>query len=124
MAVTIVRTVRPSPAWQDTLIRLRAGNRLVIDVEGVWSPDMHDQIVWCGADGIYRQPAGDGYVMPGTNIGAVIGRLGQGSPLGIGSRYDLVVPEDGVLFLAMNENPSRNCQAGQVTAHVIVFDEP
>ena len=124
MAVTVVRTVRPSPTWQDTLIRVRTGNRLVIDTEGVWSPDLGDQIIWCGADGIHRLPAGPGYLMPGTNLGAVVGRIGHGPVLGIGSRCDLVAQESGVLFLAMNENPSQNCQAGQVTAHVIVFDAP
>lgn len=124
MAVTIMRTVRPSPQWQDSLIRVRRGNRLVIDVEGVWSPDMRDHIVWCGADGLYRVPAGPGYLLPGTNIGAVIGRIGNGKPFAVGSRHDLILSADGVLFLAMNEDPAHNCQAGQVTAQVIVFDNP
>ncbi|MBT4501760.1 MAG: hypothetical protein HOC74_28780, partial [Gemmatimonadetes bacterium] len=66
MAVTIMRAVRPSSQWQDSLIRLEKGQRVVVDVEGVWSPDMRDQIVWCGADGVYRLPAGEGYLMPGT----------------------------------------------------------
>ena len=35
MAVTIARTVRPSPEWQDTLIRIRTGQRVVIDTEDV-----------------------------------------------------------------------------------------
>jgi hypothetical protein len=124
VAVTIMRTVRPSPQWQDTLIRLRAGQRVVIDVEGVWSPDMRDQIVWCGADGVYRLPAPEGYLLPGASVGAVVARIGQGPAFAVGSRHDLVVREDGVLFLAMNEEPQRNCQAGQVAAQVIVFDRP
>ena len=124
MAVTIMRTVRPSPQWQDTLVRLCAGQRVVVDVEGVWSPDMRDQIVWCGADGIYRLPAGEGYLLPGASVGAVVARVGQGPAFAVGSRHDFVAGEEGVLFLAMNEDPQRNCQAGQVTAQVIVFDEP
>ncbi|MFA6107432.1 MAG: hypothetical protein WDA75_01565 [Candidatus Latescibacterota bacterium] len=124
MAVTIMRTVRPSPQWQDTLIRLYAGQRVVVDVEGVWSPDMRDQIVWCGADGIYRLPAGEGHLLPGASVGAVVARVGQGPAFAVGSRHDFVAGEEGVLFLAMNEDPQRNCQAGQVTAQVIVFDEP
>jgi hypothetical protein len=124
MAVTIVRPVRPSSQWQDTLIRLRRGQRVVVDVEGTWSPDMRDQILWCGADGVYRLPAGPDYLMPGTNVGAVVARIGHGKPFAVGSRHDFMVDGDGVLFVAMNEAASRHCQAGQVMAHVIVFDEP
>ena len=124
MAVTIMRAVRPSSQWQDSLIRLEKGQRVVVDVEGVWSPDMRDQIVWCGADGVYRLPAGEDYLMPGTCVGALIARVGDGKPFAVGSRCDFVVAGDGVLFLAMNENPKLNCQAGQVMTQVIVFDEP
>jgi len=124
VAVTIMRAVRPSCQWQDSLIRLQKGQRVVVDVEGVWSPDMRDQIVWCGADGVYKLPAGEGYLMPGTGVGALVARVGDGKPFAVGSRYDFVVADDGVLFLAMNENPKLNCQAGQVMAQVIVFDEP
>ena len=124
MAVTILRPVRPSPQWQDTLIRLRPGQRVVLDVEGTWSPDMRDQIVWCGADGVYRVPAGPDYLLPGANIGAVVARVGDGKPVAVGSRHDFVADRAGVLYLAMNEDAARNCQAGQVMAQVIIFDEP
>jgi hypothetical protein len=122
MAVTILRTVRPSPQWQDTLIRLRPGQRLVIDAEETWSPDMRDQIVWCGADGVFGLPASDGYLLPGANVGALIARLGSGAPFAVGSRCDLIVPAEGVLLLAMNEHPERNNQAGKLVAQVIVFE--
>ena len=49
-----MRTVRPSPQWQDTLIRIEKGQRVVIDAEECWSPDMRNQIAWCGADGVYN----------------------------------------------------------------------
>ena len=124
MALTILRTVRPSPSWQDTLIRLRPGQRVVIDAEDVWSPDMRDQIVWCGADGVYNRAAGEGYLMPGTNVGALLARIGDGHVFAVGSRHDFIADGDGVLFFAMNENPDFNSQAGKVTAQVIIFDEP
>ena len=60
MALTVIRTVRPSPEWQDTLIRLRQGQRVVIDTEEVWSPDMRNQTVWCGADWGVQPPRGGG----------------------------------------------------------------
>ena len=124
MAVTILRTVRPSSQWQDTLIRLEKGQRVVIDVEETWSPDMRDQIVWCGADGVYRLPAGEGYLMPGANVGALIARIGSDKIFAVGSRHDFIVAQDGVLFFAMNENPEYNNQAGKLLAQVIVFDPP
>jgi len=119
-----MRAVRPSPQWQDTLIRLHQGQRVVVDVEGTWSPDMRNQIVWCGGDGVFKLSAGEGYLLSGTNVGALIARIGEGNPFAVGSRHDFKVDQDGVLFFAMNENPEHNCQAGQVMAQVIVFDEP
>ena len=122
MAITIMRTVRPSPQWQDSLIRLEQGQRVVFDVEEVWSPDMLNQIVWCGADGVYNLPAGKDYLMPGTNIGALLARIGESAPFAVGSRYDFVCAAEGVLHFAMNENPAHNNQAGKVVAQVIVFE--
>ncbi len=122
MAVTIMRTVRPSPQWQDSLIRIDKGQRVVIDAEETWSPDMNDQIAWCGADGLYKFPAGEGYHMPGTNVGALIARIGDGTPFAVGARYDFISVKQGVIFFAMNENPGRNNQAGKIVAQVIVFD--
>jgi hypothetical protein len=52
MALTILRTVRPSTTWQDTLIVVKKKQRVVFDAEETWSPDMRNQIAWCGADGI------------------------------------------------------------------------
>jgi len=122
MALTILRTVRPSPTWQDTLISVRQGQRVVFDVEETWSPDLRNQIVWCGADGVYEHPAGDGYLLPGTNVGAVIARLGDGPIFAVGSRHDIIADRSGTLFLAMNDHPEHNSQAGKVVAQVILFD--
>ncbi len=123
MALTILRTVRPSTTWQDTLIVIKEGQRVVFDVEETWSPDMRDQIAWCGADGIYRHAAGDGYLLPGTNVGALIARIDKGPAFAIGSRYDLIAATAGTLFLAMNDHPDHNNQAGKVVAQIILFDE-
>jgi hypothetical protein len=122
MALTIMRTVRPSSHWQDTLIRLQQGQRVVVDAEEVWSPDMRNQIVWCGADGVYNLPAGEGYLLPGTNVGALIARIGDGPAFAVGSRHDFIADRSGVLHFAMNENPQYNNQAGKLVAQVIVFE--
>ncbi len=124
MALTISRTVRPSSEWQDTLIRVRKDQRVVIDTEEVWSPDMRNQIVWCGADGVYNHTAGEGYLLPGANVGVLIARIGDGSVFAVGSRYDFISDGDGILYLAMNENPDHNNQAGKLAAQVILLDQP
>ena len=122
MALTISRTVRPSSEWQDTLIRVRKDQRVVIDTEDVWSPDMRNQIVWCGADGVYNHTAGEGYLLPGANVGVLIARIGDGTVFAVGSRHDFISDADGIIYLAMNENPEYNNQAGKLTSQVILFD--
>ena len=123
MALTILRTVRPSTTWQDTLIVVKKKQRVVFDAEETWSPDMRNQIAWCGADGIYEHPAGDGYLLPGTNVGALLARIGDDGPgFAVGSRHDIIADRSGTLFLAMNDHPQHNDQAGKVVAQVILFD--
>ena len=122
MAVSILRSVRPSSKWQDSLIRITHGQRVVIDSEETWSPDMLDQVVWCGADGIHKFPAGDEYLVPGANVGCLIARVGNGEAFAVGSRHDFVAKEAGVIFFAMNEDPQRNNQAGKILTQVIVFE--
>lgn len=122
MPLTVIRTARPSPQWQEAYVRVKKGQRIVIDAEGAWSPDLRNRIGWCGGDGIANTIAGEGYLMPGTNIGALIAKIGDSNPFAVGSRYDNKAHADGVIFLAMNENPEYNNQAGALTVQIIVFD--
>ena len=124
MALTIMRTVRPSSEWQDSLIRVSRGQRVVIDTEDTWSPDMRNQIVWCGADGVYNHTASEGYLLPGANVGVLLARIGEDTPFAVGSRHDFIADDDGILFFAMNENPEFNNQAGKLSSQVILFDAP
>jgi hypothetical protein len=113
---------RPSSQWQETYVRVKAGQRLVVDAEGAWSPDLRNRTGWCGGDGMPNTLAGDGYLMPGANIGALLARIGDGKPFAVGARYDNFIGEEGVLFIAMNENPGHNNQAGYLLVQFIVFD--
>lgn len=101
---------------------INEGQRVVFDVEETWSPDMRDQIAWCGADGVYRHPAGEGYLLPGANVGALIARIGDGPVFAVGSRHDFIAINSGTLFLAMNDHPDLRNQAGKVVAQIILFD--
>ena len=122
MALTVIRTARPSPVWQESYVRVKKGQRLVIDAEGAWSPDLRNRTGWCGADGVPSLPAGDGFLLPGANVGALIAKIGD-VVFAVGSRYDNAAATDGVIFLAMNENTAHNNQAGSLLAQIIVFDE-
>ena len=123
MSLTVISTARPSPQWQESYVRVKKGQRIVIDAEGAWSPDLRNRTGWCGGDGVANTIASDGYLMPGTNIGALIAKIGDSEPFAVGARYDNKVGADGVFFLAMNENPDYNNQAGSLMVQIIVFDE-
>lgn len=122
MALTVIRTARPSPIWQESYVRAKKGQRLVIDAEGAWSPDLQNRIGWCGGDGVANTPGSAAYLLPGTNIGALIAKIGD-TVFAVGSRYDNPAPDDGVIFLAMNETPHHNNQAGSLLAQIILFDD-
>lgn len=122
MALTVIRTARPSPIWQESYVRVKKGQRLVIDAEGAWSPDLQNRIGWCGGDGVANTPGSAAYLLPGTNIGALIAKIGD-TVFAVGSRYDNPAPDDGVIFLAMNETPHHNNQAGSLLAQIILFDD-
>ena len=123
MPLTVMRMARPSTKWQETYVRVKKGQRLVVDAEGAWSPDLRDRIGWCGGDGVPNMQGGDGYLMPGANIGTLLGRIGSdGRVIAFGARYDNIVLEDGVIFIAMNDHPNNNNQAGYLWVQFIVFD--
>ncbi len=122
MALTVIRTARPSPVWQESYVRVKRGQRLIIDAEGAWSPDLQNRTGWCGADGVPKTPGSSDYLLPGTNIGALVAKI-EGAVFAVGSRYDNPAPADGVIFLAMNENPRNNNQAGSLLAQIIIFDD-
>jgi hypothetical protein len=94
----------------------------VIDAEGSWSPDLRNRTGWCGGDGVPNAVAAEGYLMPGTNIGALVAKIGDSAPIAVGARYDNKSQADGVLFFAMNENPNHSNQAGSLMVQIILFD--
>lgn len=124
MPLTINKTIRPNAIWQEMYLRVREGQRLVISAEGIWSPEMRPAtIAWCGANGIEGLLAGDEYLLPGTNVGALICRVGsENPPLVAGVYFDLFSPYEGPLFMAMNENPEYRNQAGSIQAQIILFE--
>jgi hypothetical protein len=124
MPLTITKTVRPNAIWQEMYLRIQAGQRVLISAEGVWSPEMRPStIVWCGPDGVEGRIAGEDYLLPGTNVGALVARIGEEGPaVAVGNYLDLYSPYGGPLFLAMNENPEYHNQAGSLDAQIVLFE--
>ena len=107
MPLTINKTIRPNAIWQEMYLRVQSDQRLVVSAEGIWSPEMRPAtIVWCSANGIEGNLAGDDYLLPGTNVGALICRVGSDNPPhAAGVYFDFFSPYEGPLYMAMNENP-------------------
>ena len=105
-------------------LRSPAGAQVIITADGLWSPEMRPAtIVWCSPDGIQGRLAGEDYLLPGANVGALIARTGKDNPpLAVGNYFDFYATHDGPLFMAMNENPEYHNQAGALKAQIILFD--
>ena len=125
MPLTITKSVRPNATWQEMYLQVGKGQRVVIAADGLWSPEMRPAtIVWCGPDGIAGRLADEDYLVPGTNVGALVARIGKDNgPIAIGNYYDFISPHAGPLFLAMNEKPEFHDQAGEVKAQIILFEQ-
>ena len=124
MAFTITKTVRPNAMWQEMYLQVAKDQRVIIAAEGLWSPEMRPAtIVWCGPDGIQGRITGEDYLVPGANLAALVGKIGEDNPpLAVGNSFDFYSPYEGPLFLAMNEHPDYHNQAGVLHAQIILFD--
>jgi hypothetical protein len=60
-------------------------------------------------------------MMPGSNVGALIMKIGDFGPVAVGNYYDFKSVAEGTLFLALNDNPEHHDQAGVIHAQVILF---
>jgi hypothetical protein len=95
--------------WVSTGMRVRRGERISFNTTG------EVQLSDNAAD--RARPAGTGRMAPGAplptvNAGALIGRIGDGAPFGIGNQTSVPMPFDGVLFLAVNDD-ERSDNAGE-----------
>ena len=124
MALTITKTIRPNATWQEMYLQVKEDQRIIIAAEGLWSPESRPAtIVWCGPDGIEGRPAGDNYLVPGSNVASLVGRVGDSPALSVGNYFDFYSPFEGALWLAMNEVPEYHNQAGSLSAQIILFDK-
>ncbi len=108
-------TVSGNQQWTPTGITLRQGQSLTIRADGEIriTGDANDRAT---PDGIVNQRFDSGAPLPRTLAGALIGRIGNGRPFGIGRNAQIQAPGSGALFLGINEaNVSDNEGSFQVT---------
>jgi hypothetical protein len=95
-----VIAVESRQRWTSTGIRVQQGDRLNLTSTG--------QIRLSNA-GLTASPDGSGQNDPGAPLpqafsGALIGRIGNGRPFGIGTQTEIEMPESGQLFLGVNDS--------------------
>ena len=108
-------TVSGRQQWTPTGITVRRGQTLTIRADGEIqiSGDANDRAT---PDGIVNQRLDPRAPLPRTFAGALIGRIGNGQPFGIGRNATIQAPGSGALFLGINEaNVSDNDGSFQVT---------
>jgi hypothetical protein len=89
--------------WTSTGIMVRRGERLTFNTTG--------EVRVGGGPEDVAPPAGvtggrtaAGTPIPASIVGALIGRVGNGQPFGIGNQTSVPMPAAGMLFLGINDN--------------------
>ncbi len=138
-----VATTRPAPqpvsavvaangGWQRTQVTVQAGGQLTISATGRWAsaPQSPNTIARANIPGTdangYPNTAGQGQtILPSANIGALIGRIGDGAPFLVGASYNGTAPASGVLSLSMNDNSeSFGDNSGRLAVNVTATAPP
>lgn len=103
-------------AWTPTGITVQKGQALQFSSSGSvqLSQDSNDQASVAGKGG---SPASAKAPMPGTLRGALIGRIGNGKPFGIGDMTTITAPASGPLYLGINDDVLTD-NAGEFTVSV------
>jgi hypothetical protein len=113
--------IQASTGWQSANIFIEAEQLTEISASGLWSHGQEG--VCCGpnpyaADGYHNKY--DSYaLLPGERVGALIGRIGNGSPFYIGVSHTFRSPNSGLLQLSMNDVPgSFGDNSGALTVNI------
>jgi hypothetical protein len=111
-AVTV--HVDATQPWTDTGLSVNQGDRVSFQASGqvqvngrqVATPDGSNVTATNRSrQGGNRGNSYDGYPIPGAPVGALVGRIGNSEPFGIGTQTQpLVMPESGRLMLGVNDN--------------------
>ncbi len=102
-AVAGAVTVQSNQPWTSTGITVRKGQRITLATTGEvqLSEDANDLADANGAKGGRKIANGP---LQNTLAGALIGRIGNGTPFGIGGQTTIVAPASGLLHLGINDD--------------------
>lgn len=106
--------VPANAGWISTGIRVRRGDVIAFATSGQvqLSDNGNDRARSAGAPRL--APASP---LPSVNAGALIGRVGNSPPFGIGDQASVPMPADGILFLAVNDD-ERADNAGEFVVSI------
>ena len=94
--------VPANQAWTATGINVQQGQQVAFSAQGEvqLSTSSDDRATVAGG----RRNAPDRAPLPGTLAGALIGRVGNGAPFGIGNQGLIAMPGTGQLYLGINDD--------------------
>lgn len=112
--------VPASAGWVATNITVNQGDRVQFEVTGTVQLST-ETTARSSAAGVASGTKATGSLAPLLPVGALIGRIGNGAPFGIGDqREPLPMPASGQLFLAVNDDHAADNQgAFAVTLRVV-----
>ena len=95
--------VPASAGWVNTGLTVQQGQAILLTTTGEvrLSADANDVATPAGAKSGRTAPSAP---LPGVLAGALIGRVGNGQPFGIGNQTSIPAPNAGTLFLAVNDD--------------------
>jgi hypothetical protein len=105
--------VAANQRWTSTGLRVQEGQILTFTVQGEvqLSADTADR---AGAAGATSGRRADRAPLPTALAGALIGRIGNGAPFGIGNQTAVPMPASGELFLGVNDDEIADNSGGFV----------
>lgn len=106
--------VPATSGWVSTGMRVRRGDVVTFNTTGEvqLSDNRSDRATSPGTT--RRAPNAP---LPSVNAGALIGRIGNGEPFGIGNQTSVPMPNDGMLYLAVNDD-ERSDNAGEFIVQI------
>ena len=110
-------TVPANQQWTATGIKVRQGQTLTLTTSGEvqFSADANDRASAAG-HGDKRVP---GAPLPQAFAGALIGRIDNGQPFGVGNQTSIRAPANGQLFLGINDDNVGD-NAGQFQVSIVL----
>ncbi len=105
--------VPANAGWVSTGMRVRRGNVIGFTTTGEvqLSSNPSDRAQAAGTNRTAPNSP-----LPNVNAGGLIGRIGNGAPFGIGNQTSVPMPNDGILYLAVNDDELGDNSGGFVVS--------